>query len=72
MANMHLLAIKMNGGYQPILIAANIEHNQIPHLISRWKNLAQGVKTLELICSDQMKPTIQRRFTIGGNVEQIL
>jgi hypothetical protein len=40
MANIHLLSIKMNGRYQTILIAANIEHNQIPHFVSRWKNLA--------------------------------
>ncbi len=40
MADIHLLPIKMDGGYQAKLIAANIEHNQIPYFVSRWKNLA--------------------------------
>jgi len=40
MTDIDFLPIKMNGGYQAILIATNVEHNQIPHYISCWKNLA--------------------------------
>jgi hypothetical protein len=45
MANINLLAIKMNGGKKSIIVTANIKHHQITTSISRRKRLPQIIKS---------------------------
>jgi hypothetical protein len=64
-ANVNLAPIKMDGGDQPILVAAYIEYNPIANLISRWKGFPQLCKIAIPSLADDLKPTQKGRTAIG-------
>ena len=64
MANVHLTAIKVDGGYEAIFIAYNIKHYPIPNFICRGKDRAQFTKIANLSVLYNLIPTCQRCLAV--------
>lgn len=64
-ADVDLAAIEMDGSYQPVVIARDIEHGEAVHQVSGRKSAAKLRKVLKIGSAHDLKPTVQRRAAIG-------
>jgi hypothetical protein len=65
MSNIYFAAIKVNGGDQPVFVAANIENNPMIQLISRRECGSQISKVVKLRSLHNLEPANQGRSAIG-------
>jgi hypothetical protein len=54
----------MDGGYQTIFIATDIEDDQITNLIGRWKYSAEFIETTKFGVADNFIPPRKRTLTV--------
>jgi len=64
-SNVHLTPIEMHRGDQTILVAANIEHNQVAHFICAGKRLTEFVETIVVGFINDSKPAGKCALAIG-------
>jgi hypothetical protein len=63
-ADVHLAAIEMDRGNEPILVTVDIEHDQIPHFVRRWERMAQFIEAGEVRVLHDPEPPGKRSLTI--------
>lgn len=56
-ADIHLTAIKMYGGDEPVCIASDVEHNQVTHFVGSWERGTKFVKTFTVGFLQGFEPT---------------
>jgi hypothetical protein len=65
MANVDSAAIEMDDGNQPVLIAANIEHNPLTHLVCGRERGAEVLEGFKAGLSHNPEPPLKRRLAVG-------
>lgn len=59
-----LASVEMNRSNQPILVAADVEHDPVIDFVRRRKGGAQISKTLEVSAPYRLEPPCQRCFAV--------
>jgi len=70
MPDIDLASIEVDGGYQPVLVAADIEHNPVVSLVCGWKGGAQLIEGAELGTLHNLEPAHQRGLAIGMSLPE--
>jgi hypothetical protein len=58
-----LSAIEVDRGYQPVLVATDVEHHHSPHLICQWKGGPKVTEALERSPIYDLEPPRQCSLT---------
>src|SRR5437868_14410853 len=64
-ANVEPAAIKMHDRNEPILVAANFEHDPLTHFICGWERGAEGGEGFKGGMSHNLEPSLDRRLAVG-------
>lgn len=70
-ANVHFTAIKVYRSDQPIFVAADVEHDKIPNLVSAWEGSTQFIKTAKVAMLHDFEPAGKRTLAIGMSLPKL-
>jgi len=65
MTDIDFAAVEMDGGNEPVFVAADIEDNPVIHFIGGRENLSQFGKTAEFGLLHNLEPTPQCHLAVG-------